>query len=53
MDIFGIYNLLYRIIYSYIVFMFLWSIFTHKEFVKQIGFTIVIVPFLLRLIGIK
>ena len=53
MDIFGIYNLLYRIIYTYIVAMFLWSIFIHKEFIRQIGYAIVIVPFLLRLIGIK
>ena len=53
MDIFGVYNLLYRIIYAYVVFMLLWSIFTHKEFVRQIGYAIVIVPFLLRLFGIK
>ncbi len=53
MDIFGFYNLIYRIIYIYVVSMFLWSIFIHKEFVRQIGYAIVTVPFLLRLLGIK
>ncbi|GAI22191.1 unnamed protein product [marine sediment metagenome] len=53
MDIFGFYNILYRVIYIYVIGMCIWSIFTHKEFQRQIGYAMIMVPFLLRVLGIK
>lgn len=53
MDIFSIYNIIYRVIYAYVVGMCAWSIFTHKEFQRQIGYAIVMVPFLLKILGIR
>jgi MFS-type transporter involved in bile tolerance (Atg22 family) len=53
MDIFGFYNIVYRVIYIYVIGMCLWSIFTHKELQRQIGYAIVMVPFLLRILGLK
>jgi len=52
-DIFGFYNIIYRVIYIYIIGMCFWSIFTHKEFQRQIGYAMIMVPFLLRVLGIK
>ena len=53
MNIFGFYNIVYRVIYIYIIGMCLWSIFTHKEVQRQIGYAMIIVPFLLRVLGLK
>jgi MFS-type transporter involved in bile tolerance (Atg22 family) len=53
MNIFGFYNIVYRVIYIYIIGMCLWSVFTHKELQRQIGYAIVMVPFLLRILGLK
>jgi hypothetical protein len=53
MDIFDIYNVIYRVIYIYVVGMCVWSIFTHKPFQRQIGYALVMVPFLLKILGIR
>lgn len=53
MDIFGFYNILYRVIYIYVIGMCLWSIFTSKELQRQVGYSLIIIPFLLRVLGIK
>lgn len=61
MNIFDIYQIIYHFIYLYIVVMCVWSVFTiknirdgkHNEFVKQIGYAMIMVPFLLRILQIK
>jgi hypothetical protein len=53
MDIFGFINIFYRVIYIYVVGMCVWSIFTHKELQRQIGYAMILVPFLLRILNLK
>lgn len=61
MSIFNFYQYVYTVIYVYIVAIFVWSIFRnssihdgkHHPFVRQIGYAMIIVPFLLRVLGIK
>jgi len=53
MDIFGFLTWIYRVIYLYVVGCCFWSVFTHKKFQRQIGFALIAVPFLLRLLCIK
>ena len=61
MTIYNIYQIIYHFIYLYIVVMCVWSIFTiknisdgkHKPFVRQLGYAMIMVPFLLRILQIR
>jgi len=53
MDIFAVYTFFYKIIYIYVIGMCVWSIFTHKELQRQIGYSLILIPFLLRILGLK
>ena len=61
MNIFQIYKIIYHFIYIYIVIMCVWSIFKssnihdgkHHPFVRQLGYALIMAPFLLRFLGIK
>lgn len=61
MTIYNIYQIIYHFIYLYIVVMCVWSIFTiknirdgkHHPFVRQIGYAMIMVPFLLRILQIR
>ncbi len=61
MNIFQIYQFIYHFIYLYIVVIFVLSIFRkesiddgrHPIFIRQIGYAMIIVPFLLRILHIR
>jgi len=46
-------NIIYRLIYLWVIVMCIWNLFVQKELYKQISCVLITVPFLLRLLNIK
>ena len=61
MTIFNVYQGIATIFYAYVVLMCVWSIFEkknaddgrHPVFMRQLGYAMILVPFLLRVLAIR